>query len=121
MRDVRESATEPLRLSIEGRWRENRGIPDDAAFSNHPFVWSSDRRTRIRAELDAYYAILYGLTEHQLRYVLDPSAVHGEEFPGESFRVLKQNERTAFGEYRTQRLILEAFQRLNEGSQIHGN
>lgn len=47
------------------------------------------RRAQIRAELDAYYARLYGLTRNELRYILDPKEVHGEDFPGETFRVLK--------------------------------
>jgi len=34
-----------------------------------------------------------GLTEEETAYVLDPKAVYGEEFPGETFRVLKANER----------------------------
>jgi hypothetical protein len=33
----------------------------------------------------------------------------GEYFPSETFRVLKQRKIKEFGEYRTQRLVLEAF------------
>ncbi len=42
------------------------------------------RRAQIRAELDAYYARLYGLTRDELRYTLrvDPKEVHAEDFPG---------------------------------------
>ncbi len=68
----------------------------------------------IRAELDAYYAHLYGLTREELRYILDPKDVFGEEFPSETFRVLKENEEKEFGEYRTRRLVLEAFDKLAE-------
>ncbi|MFS8923526.1 DUF559 domain-containing protein, partial [Synechococcus sp. B60.1] len=35
-----------------------------------PFRWDEDRRAVLRAELDAYYARLYGLTRKQLRYIL---------------------------------------------------
>ena len=58
---------------------------------NHgePFRWDEVRRAQIRAELDAYYARLYGLTRDELRYILDPKEVHGEDFPGETSRVLK--------------------------------
>ena len=48
--------------------------------------------SQLRAELDAYYARLYGLTRDELRYILDPKEVHGEDFPGETFRVLKEKE-----------------------------
>lgn len=44
----------------------------------------------------------------ELRYILDPKEVHGEAFPGETFRVLKDKEMRAFGEFRTRRLVLEA-------------
>jgi len=76
-----------------------------------PFSWHEERRAVLRAELDAYYAKLYGLTEEELRYILDPADVYGEDFPGETFRVLKKNEMRRYGEYRTRRLVLEAWRR----------
>jgi hypothetical protein len=78
-----------------------------------PFPFDPDRRARLRAELDAYYARLYGLTREDLCYILDPASVMGEDYPSETFRVLKQNEEREFGEYRTQRLVLEAWDRLH--------
>ena len=66
-------------------------------------------------ELDACYARLYGLTRDELRYILDPADVMGEDYPSETFRVLKNNEVREFGEYRTQRLVLEAWDKLQSG------
>ena len=43
--------------------------------------------------------------------------VMGENYPSETFRVLKKKEINQFGEYRTQRLVLEAFDKL-AGNQI---
>ncbi len=105
-----------------------------------PFRWDEDRRAVLRAELDAYYARLYGLTRKQLRYILDPADLTPRElddildpyeevadpldpagyatrcaqsdFPGETFRVLKEKEMRQYGEYRTRRLVLEAWRRL---------
>ncbi len=77
-----------------------------------PFAWNEDRCAMLRAELDAYYARLYGLTRDELRYILDPQDVYGPDFPGETFRVLKDNETAKYGEYRTRRLVLEAWDRL---------
>ncbi len=74
-----------------------------------PFIWNDERRARIRAELDARIARLYGLTRDELRYILDPADVYGPDFPGETFRVLKEKEIKQFGEYRTRRLVLEAW------------
>ncbi|MCG9890759.1 MAG: N-6 DNA methylase [Thermosynechococcaceae cyanobacterium MS004] len=84
----------------------------DMGYSDDPFPWNPDRRAHLRAELDAYYAHLYGLTRDELRYILDPTDLYGDEFPSETFRVLKKNEINAYGEYRTQRLVLEAWDRL---------
>ncbi|MGE0014513.1 MAG: hypothetical protein AB7S62_20045, partial [Azoarcus sp.] len=81
-----------------------------------PFPYDPDRRATLRAELDAYYARLYGLTEEELRYILDPADVMGEDYPSETFRVLKNKELKEFGEYRTQRLVLEAWGRLEQAS-----
>ncbi|CAJ0864607.1 Eco57I restriction-modification methylase domain-containing protein [Ralstonia mannitolilytica] len=83
----------------------------DLGYTGAPFPWNPDRRAQLRAELDAYYARLYGLNEDELRYVLDPAEVEGPDYPSETFRVLKNNELRLYGEYRTQRLVLEAFRK----------
>ncbi len=77
-----------------------------------PYRWDEARRSLLRAELDAWFARAYGLTRDELRYILDPADVHGPDFPGETFRVLKEKETAKFGEYRTRRLVLEAWDRL---------
>ena len=81
----------------------------DLGYTGEPFPWNPDRRAQLRAELDAYYARLYGLTRDELRYILDPADVMGDDYPSETFRVLKNNEMREFGEYRTRRLVLEAW------------
>ncbi len=78
------------------------------------FLWNEQRRAILKAELDAYYARLYGLTKAELAYLLDPSEVHGPDFPSETFRVLKEAEIQEFGEFRSRRLIFEAFERLQD-------
>ncbi|MFT0732885.1 Eco57I restriction-modification methylase domain-containing protein [Ralstonia wenshanensis] len=85
--------------------------PRPAGERGQPFAWNPERRAQLRAELDAYYARLYGLTRDELRYILDPADVMGADYPSETFRVLKNNEMREFGEYRTQRLVLEAWDR----------
>lgn len=82
-----------------------------------PFPWDPERRAFLRAELDAYYARLYGLTREELRYILDPADVMGPDYPSETFRVLKNNEMREFGEYRTQRLVLAAWDAQEKVSQ----
>ncbi len=85
---------------------------EDLGYDGSPFAFDPDRRALLRAELDAYYAHLYGLTRDELRYILDPADLMGHDYPSETFRVLKKNELKEFGEYRTQRLVLEAWDRL---------
>ena len=103
-------------------------------------------REKSDAELDAYYAKLYGLNHKQLRYILDPADLTPREledildpweevvdplgpagynerrtasdFPGETFRVLKEREIKQFGEYRTRRLVLEAWDRLDASGEL---
>ena len=88
----------------------------DLGYAGPPFPFDPDRRAQLRAELDAYYARLYGLSRDELRYILDPADVMGEDYPSETFRVLKNNETRAFGEYRTQRLVLAAWDALQGAS-----
>lgn len=87
-------------------WEKEKGCPLP------PFKWDEERRAKLKAELDAYFALLYGLERDDLRYILDPQDVYGDEFPGETFRVLKEKDIRKYGEYRTRRLVLEAYDRL---------
>jgi hypothetical protein len=83
----------------------------DLDYSGPPFAWDEDRRAHFRAELDAFYARAYGLTRDELRYVLDPADAMGPNYPSETFRVLKKNEVARYGEYRTARLVMQAWDR----------
>ena len=76
-----------------------------------PWIFNPDRRALLQAELDAIFAHLYGLTTEDLRYILDPEDVCGEGCINETFRVLKDNEIRQYGEYRTKRLVLDAWNR----------
>ena len=93
--------------SADPRPPQQRGTPLP------PFPWNPERRAQLRAELDAYYARLYGLDRNELRYILDPADVMGADYPSETFRVLKNSELREFGEYRTQRLVLAAWDKLH--------
>jgi hypothetical protein len=84
----------------------------DLGHDGPPFGWDEARRAQLRAELDAWYALAYGLTRDELRYVLDPKDVMGEDYPSETFRVLQKNELARHGEYRTRRLVLAAYDEL---------
>lgn len=85
---------------------------EDLGYTGAPFPWDEERRAFLRAELDATFAHLYGLTRDELRYILDPTDIHGTDFPSETFRVLKEKEMKLFDEYRTGRLVLAAWDRM---------
>ncbi len=148
--DVWQETDEGLREAIRAFLAGARLHPDappewvEGPYPFPPFVWDEERRALLRAELDAYYARLYGLNRKQLRYILDPKDLTPKEledilsdkeevedpldekayrkrvekstFPGETFRVLKDKEMKRFGEYRTRRLVLEAWARLGAGN-----
>lgn len=142
--DLWHDADASLRAAMQAQWQANQARSPALPLSRSPappfppFRWDEARRALLRAELDAYYARLYGLTRKQLRYLLDPAdltareledildpweevadaldpqgyaeRVAASDFPGETFRVLKEKEIRACGEYRTRRLVLEAWE-----------
>jgi Eco57I restriction-modification methylase len=82
----------------------------DLDYEGTPFDFDPDRRAVLRAELDAYYARLYGLNREALGFILDPQSIK-PGYPSETFSVLKRYEEKKFGEYRTQNLVLDAWDR----------
>jgi len=54
----------------------------------------------------------------ELRYVLDPKDVMGQDYPSETFRVLQKNEIARHGEYRTRRLVLAAWDRMEAAGEF---
>lgn len=86
----------------------------DLGYEGAPFSWDTDRRHQLQCELDAYYAHLYGLTRDELRYILDPADVMGRDYPSVTFPGLKRKEVALYGEYLTQRRVLETFDLLVE-------
>jgi hypothetical protein len=74
-----------------------------------PFPWDEERRRLLRSELDAIFAHLYHLDREDLEWILDAP------YPSASFPGLKRNEVKQFGEYRTQRYVLHAYDQLRRG------
>jgi hypothetical protein len=73
-----------------------------------------DERDRLAAELDAVVARdLFGLTREEMQYLLEPRDVLGPECTAETFAALRRAEEREFGEYRTRRLVLEAWDRVS--------
>jgi N-6 DNA Methylase len=83
----------------------------DLGDAGSPFKWHEERRTLIRAELDAAYFHLYGLERDEVEHVMD------------SFEALRRREDTPqnFGEFRTKRLILERYDAIAEAARTGGS
>jgi len=77
-----------------------RDLGDDGP----PFRWDEGRRAQLRAELDAAYLHLYGLTRDEAEHVID------------SFFVLRKIEERTCGEFRTRRLVLAVYDAMAAGS-----
>ncbi|GAA4565680.1 N-6 DNA methylase [Micromonospora coerulea] len=69
----------------------------DLGYDGPPFRWDRARRELLRAELDAAYFHLYGADRDDVDYIMD------------TFKVVRQKDETAHGEYRTKRLILDRY------------
>ena len=83
------------------------GMPHEVAPAENPEI-----RAQLMAEIDALVAHgVFGLTRDELRYVLDPDNLLGEGSGVETFKALRNREKRQLDEYRTQRLVLEAWDR----------
>ncbi len=74
-----------------------------------PYSWDDDRRHRLKCELDAIFSHMYQLDRRDVEWILDSPP------PSASFPRLKRNELKEFGEYRTKRYVLAAFDLLVKG------
>jgi hypothetical protein len=70
-----------------------RDLGDDGP----PFLWDPERRSLLRAELDAAFFHLYGVSREDTDYILD------------TFPIVRRKDEERYGEYRTKRLILEIY------------
>ncbi len=76
-------------------------------------VEDPERRAVLAGEIDALVARdVYGLTKDEMLYILDPANILGEDCGIETFKALRNREMREFNEFRTQRLIEEAWTRI---------
>ncbi|MFI9263401.1 Eco57I restriction-modification methylase domain-containing protein [Streptomyces werraensis] len=72
----------------------------DLGDAGTPYRWDPSRRATIRAELDAFFFHLYGVSREDTSYVLD------------TFNVTRDKDMKAYGTYRTKELILAEYDRM---------
>ena len=73
---------------------------DDLGDDGAPFHWDPERRALLRADLDGGFLHIYGLDRGDAEHVLD------------SFTVVRKYDERDYSEYRTKRLVLEAYDRM---------
>jgi hypothetical protein len=91
----------PYVLEMSYISRRLKPYAEDLGDDGPPFHWDAERRVLLRADLDAAFLHVYGLSREESEYVLD------------SFPVVRKYEKRDYGEYRTRSLILEAYDRMD--------
>ncbi|MEV5526808.1 Eco57I restriction-modification methylase domain-containing protein [Streptomyces prunicolor] len=76
------------------------GYARDLGDTGSPFRWDDDRRAVIRAELDALFFHLYGISREDADYILD------------TFPIVRRKDEAKYGSYRTKELILTEYDRM---------
>jgi hypothetical protein len=72
----------------------------DLNWHGEPFLWEPGRRFLLRCEMDAAFFQLYGISREDAEYIM------------ETFPIVRTNDETIHGEYRTKRVILEVYDRM---------
>ena len=93
-----------LSYTSGGSSRMRREMGDDGP----PFRWDPERRSLLRADLDAAMLHIYGLDRTEAEHVLD------------SFPVVRKYDERDHGEYLTRRLVLEAYDRMAAAAALGG-
>ncbi|MBG0824922.1 N-6 DNA methylase [Planomonospora sp. ID91781] len=75
-------------------------LAEEAGISGPPFTWDDQRRSIIRAELDAAFMHIYGVGRDDAEYILD------------SFSSIRNSEKQKFGEFLTKRIIMDIYDSL---------
>ena len=72
-----------------------------------PFRWDEERRSVMRAELDAAFFHLYGLDHGDVEYIM------------ETFPIVKRKDIQQYGTFRTKDLILQIYDAMAEATRTH--
>lgn len=79
-----------------------QGFASAHGYDGPPFMWDTQRRELLRAEIDAALFRLYGMARDDVDYIMD------------TFPVVRRKEEAQHGEYRTKRLILEVYDAMGQ-------
>ena len=99
----------PRVLELTYTSHELQPFAQDLGYDGPPFPYNEERRHCLKCELDAIFAHMYQLDRTDLEWILDAQE------PSQSFPGLKRSELKEFGEYRTQRYVLQAYDQMAMG------
>ena len=80
------------------------GFARDLGWDGPPFRYDPERRALLRAELDAAFFHLYGIERDDVDYIMD------------TLPIVRKHDEQAHGEYRTKRLVLEAYDAMDDAT-----
>lgn len=89
----------------------------DCDYDGPPFRWDEERRQLLRAELDSAYFHLYLGTPEEWTNALRsafPSPRDAVDYILETFPIVKKNDIREFGDFRTKKLILHVYDKMQE-------
>jgi hypothetical protein len=90
----------PYVLELSYTSQRLKPYAEDLGDGGPPFRWDAERRALLWADLDASFLHVYALTREEAEHVID------------SFFVVRKYDERDHGEYRTKRLVLEAYDRM---------
>ncbi|NEA22217.1 Eco57I restriction-modification methylase domain-containing protein [Actinomadura bangladeshensis] len=94
------SFTAPRVLELVYTAYDMAGLAQDLGDSGEPFQWDEERRVQIRAELDALFFHLYGISRDDVDYIM------------EAFPIVKRKDEAKYGTYRTKELVIAEYDRM---------
>ncbi|MFI1438840.1 Eco57I restriction-modification methylase domain-containing protein [Streptomyces fructofermentans] len=90
----------PRILELAYTATDMEGLATHLGDTGTPFCWNQGRRQWIRAELDALFFHLYGVSREDADYILD------------TFPIVRRKDEAKYGTYRTKELILAEYDRM---------
>ncbi len=81
---------------------ELRDFAMDCGYDRPPYQWDEERRFILQAELDAIFALLYGISKQDLIYIID------------TFSIQKQKDILKFKDYKTKITILKYYDKYSD-------
>ncbi|MGV9991722.1 Eco57I restriction-modification methylase domain-containing protein [Streptomyces sp. NPDC003374] len=98
--ELHSTFVSPRVLELAYTAYDMQGFSLDVGETGSPFRWDEDRRQVIRAELDALFFHLFGMSRDDADYIL------------ETFPIVRRKDEVKYGTYRTKNLILAEYDRM---------